>query len=56
MIEWVMIILMYNHNGSVAASSVTFNSQATCAQAMNGLQTQASYNRETDTVVYCAPK
>ena len=56
MIEWVMIILMYNHNGAVAASSITFNSQATCAQAMNGLQAQASYNRETDTVVYCTPK
>jgi hypothetical protein len=55
-IEWVMIILMYNHNGAVAASSITFNSQATCAQAMNGLQIQARYNKETDTVIYCAPK
>jgi hypothetical protein len=56
MIEWVMIILMYNHNGSVAASSVTFNSQATCSQAMDGLLKQANYNRETDTFIYCSPK
>jgi len=56
MIEWVMIILMYNHNGSVAATSVTFNSEATCAQAMNGLKTLDMYNNETDTVIYCAPK
>jgi len=56
MIAWVMIILMYNHNGAVATSSITFDSQATCAQAMNGLRAQASYNRETDTVIYCTPK